>query len=137
MDWKLNMVSTGFSSHRIKKGFVIFTISFIGSALASDQSMLFGSWGSEAQCARSLITPTGTKRAAPFEIKQDWLLQGDIWCRLSWVTTVLEDDGGYAIASALCGEDAVRDYRIDFTLADNQLIVLWDQQIANGPLQRC
>ncbi len=103
----------------------------------ADQQLLYGNWGTTAQCDRTLISPTGTKHAAPFEIKPDWLGNGDVWCRLNWISTTSTEKGTFAIASALCGEDEVRDYRLSFELLANQLTITWNQQIQNGPLQRC
>ncbi len=104
---------------------------------AAAQVELYGVWGSEAQCARQLIIPKGTKRAAPFEIHRDWLGHGEVWCRLIWSSVVPSAQGLVAVATGLCGEDAVRDYQLRFNLSGEALTVIWNWQHANGPLQRC
>ena len=106
-------------------------------ALAADQSSLYGIWGTEAQCTKALITPTGTKRAAPFDIGPDWLGHGDIWCRLNWGTVEQTATEIFAVAQAQCGEDAIRDYNIKFRLNESDLTLVWNLLIKNGPLMRC
>jgi len=98
---------------------------------------LFGQWGTEAQCARTLISPKGTKKFAPFDIRQDWLGHGDIWCRLDWSTTRSSSAGLYAVAHGRCGEDTVREYQISFELSESELTLRWNQDFENGPLRRC
>jgi len=111
--------------------------SFTPPAFASDQELFYGKWGTEAQCSEALITEKGTKRATPFEIRPDWLGHGDVWCRLSWVFLDSSPDGTFAVTKALCGEDSVSDYQIEFDLSGNELILVWDGQLKNGPLKRC
>jgi len=98
---------------------------------------LHGKWGNASQCARELITPQGTKHFTPFDIQHDWLGYGGIWCRLLWLTVRKTPKGLYAAASARCGEDTVRDYRINFDLNDEVLMLRWDRGLENGPLKRC
>ncbi|MEM7257214.1 MAG: hypothetical protein AAF404_07480, partial [Pseudomonadota bacterium] len=104
---------------------------------AQNQQRLIGEWGTEQQCAGELITARGSVRAAPFKIQADWISHGDVWCRLTWVRAGDTADGFIAEARALCGEDDLRDYRIDFTLTDNKLWLRWNLQIENGPLRQC
>lgn len=98
---------------------------------------LFGSWGTEQQCIGELITPKGTKRAAPFIIDKDWLAHGEVWCRLNWLNITKTDDGVNAQAIGLCGEDTESDYRIRFILSNNELTLVWNLWHENGPLKQC
>lgn len=98
---------------------------------------IVGVWGTDAQCAGALITPKGTKRAAPFEIHPDWLENGDVWCRLNWTSVQTRASDTRAIAEAVCGEDMERDYQITFRLIDDALTIVWDWTFQNGPMRRC
>jgi len=110
---------------------------FASSAFSSDVEPLFGQWGNEAQCSRALITLKGTKHFAPFDIRPDWLGHGDVWCRLTWSASGSSPAGVYARAFALCGEDSIRDYQINFELSEGELTLRWNQDFKNGPLRRC
>ena len=107
------------------------------SAVAADPGPFYGTWGTEAQCAGERITPKGTKRAVPFDIRHDWLGHGDIWCRLNWGTVAASSDGLFGLAHAQCGEDAVRGYELRFRLSGDQLTLSWSLMFKNGPLLRC
>ena len=100
-------------------------------------SALFGQWGTDAQCARSLLLPTGTVRAAPFDISSDWLVQGEMWCRLTWGIAAPSERGLFALATALCGEDTTRAYDVRFRLNGDRLTLIWGLWNRNGPLKRC
>ena len=105
--------------------------------IAQEIQPLVGLWGTEAQCTGALITPKGTKRATPFDVRPDWLGKGDVWCRLNWTTVQTTATDTVAIAQAVCGEDAVRDYRLTFRLVDDALTINWDLFFQNGPIKRC
>ena len=122
-------------SGKVISAFLAF-LSFSTVAYGSEQA-LFGQWGTETQCARNLITPKGTKLAAPFEISVDWLGHDDVWCRLNWGAVSTTTDGLTAHAQGLCGEDAVRDYAIRFTLKGGELTLTWNVFHVTGPLRRC
>lgn len=104
---------------------------------AADRSALFAQWGTEAQCSGAIIKPGGTVRASAFDIRPDWLGHRNVWCRLIWSGTVSTVDGLIATATGLCGEDAVRDYRLRFSLSGDELTIIWNHQHKNGPLSRC
>jgi len=106
-------------------------------ALADDTEAFIGVWGTEKQCTKSLISPSGTKRAAPFEITSDWLNHDGIWCRLNWSSVGSGQDSLYAINRSICGEDDARNYHIKFDLNGDQLTIVWDFWHVNGPLMRC
>ncbi len=104
---------------------------------AAEHDIFFGKWGTDIQCAGDLIIATGTKRAAPFEISDDWLGQGDVWCRLNWSGVTQADSRQTAVAQAICGEDDARNYRLRFDLSGDELKITWDLWHTNGPLNRC
>lgn len=108
-----------------------------GLADASGPDVFYGKWGSDTQCTQALIVEGGTKRAAPFDIQPDWLGHGEVWCRLTWASVGQSESGAYAVVHALCGEDNVRDYQLRLSLALEQLWLVWNGQIENGPLRRC
>ena len=107
------------------------------SAKADERSRLYGSWGTERQCARAMIKPGGTVRAEPFEITPGWLRQGRRWCRLDWFPIEPRDNGFFTGAHALCGEDSARSYLLGMKLSGDQLTLRWDFPFRNGPLRRC
>ena len=108
-----------------------------GPVQADDRVVLYGVWGTAAQCAERAIIPGGTKRAAPFELRPGWLRHGDLWCRLTWFPALPRNDGVFVATQALCGEDSVRAYRLDFDLSGQDLRLIWEERLINGPLQRC
>lgn len=115
-----------------------FALLFLTSiAFSADLPLIFGEWGTKAQCARKLIIPEGTKRAAPFVIQSDWLGHGDVWCRLKWSGDGSGPDKNFALALAICGEDDARDYQIRFNLSGDELTITWNLWHVNGPLMRC
>jgi len=101
---------------------------------------LKGAWGTGAQCERALIQPGGTVRADPVELDETWLRQGAMWCSLTWFELQPQDGGFYVAAQALCGEDSQRAWRLGlsyrYEMAE-QLTLIWDDQLVNGPLGRC
>lgn len=124
---------------KAKKSLVIVAVLayHIAPVLAADRTSLYGEWGTDTQCSRALITPKGTKLAAPFDIRPDWLGHGDVWCRLNWGTESSNDDGLFAVAQAICGEDNVRSYTLDFRLSGDELTLTWDRWHKTGPVTRC
>jgi len=111
---------------------------FAPLVIAQDVQPLVGLWGTDKQCAGELITPKGTKHAAPFDLRPDWLGHGEVWCRLNWWSVDQLNEGGMtALAQAVCGEDIERDYKIRFNLRDDTLTIVWDWEFQNGPLKRC
>jgi len=110
-------------------------------AAANPLQALVGTWGDAAQCAREYIQEGGTVRAAPYEISAGWLRQGDFWCRLAWFPPQDRPGGLYAVAMAQCGEDAVRNWQIGFSLrtaeGGDTLLILWGESLISAPLSRC
>lgn len=123
----------------LKKITLVFSalIYYIVPVFAADRTSLYGKWGTETQCSGALITPKGTKHAAPFDIRPDWLGHGDVWCRLNWGTESSTANGLFAVARAVCGEDTVRSYNIDFRLGGDELTLTWDRWHKTGPVRRC
>lgn len=117
--------------------FVLALVFLSAAAHADERSLLYGRWGQEAQCRGNLILETGTKRAAPFEIRPEWLKHSDLWCMLMWFPAQPREDGLFVSTRARCGEDSVRSYRLDMVLEDETLTLIWDEALVNGPLMRC
>ncbi|MEM1420138.1 MAG: hypothetical protein AAF661_03225 [Pseudomonadota bacterium] len=106
-------------------------------ASADERELFYGTWGTPAQCARAPIKPGGTVLAEPFEIGEEWLRHGQIWCRLRWFPVEPRASGFFTGANAQCGEDAVRGYFLGMVLEDGDLTLRWDFPLSNGPLSRC
>lgn len=106
-------------------------------AAADDpRAAFYGIWGDAKQCAREPIIDGGSVRAAPFEIEEQWLRQGRIWCRITWLPVERRDGGAFTAAQAHCGEDSVQGYLIGMALQDETLTLRWDFPLI-GPLSRC
>lgn len=99
--------------------------------------VFYGTWGTEKQCKRELFKESGTVRAAPYIISQQWLKQGTLWCSLNWGPTEKQSTGQQSAANAHCGEDSIRSYFLGFKIKDEKLTLRWDFLRANGPLKRC
>lgn len=104
---------------------------------ADERAVLYDTWGTPQQCARSTILPHGTKTAEPFEIRPGWLRHGQLWCRLTWFPAQSRKDGLFVSTHARCGEDSVNGYRLDFALSGDSLTLIWDQSLINKDLRRC
>lgn len=113
------------------------TLMLASVAQADPRTPLYGTWGTAAQCTGALIKPGGTRRATPFELRPGWLRHGGLWCRLAWFPPIPRDGGLFAGAIAHCGEDSARSYRLGLSLAGDELTLIWDDALANGPLRRC
>ena len=112
------------------------------SVTAAEVSALNGTWGTPAQCARSLLVEGGSKTAEPFEIRDGWLKHGQTWCVLTWFPTQqFADNSQFTAARATCGEDSQRHYGLGFRLEPQEggetLTIIWDEALINGPLARC
>ncbi|MEO1469326.1 MAG: hypothetical protein AAFV86_09725 [Pseudomonadota bacterium] len=106
-------------------------------AAADGRAVLYGTWGTEAQCARDLLRPDWPVRAEPYVIGEHWLQHGQFWCRLSWFPVSERENGIFTGAVALCGEDGVNGYRLLLTLSGEELTLSWAGSITNGPLRLC
>ncbi|MEM8790975.1 MAG: hypothetical protein AAGE80_05125 [Pseudomonadota bacterium] len=116
--------------------FLIFLLLSLPAA-ASERDAFYGTWGTEKQCTRAPVKPGVTVLAEPIEIGEEWLKQGQIWCRLSWFPIQTREGGVFTGAQAQCGEDSVRGYILGMELAEDELMLRWNVQLVNGPLQRC
>jgi len=106
-------------------------------AAADEREAIYGTWGTEKQCARAPIQAGVDVLAQPFEITPRWLRQGQHWCSLKWGPIEARGDGFFTGAHAQCGEDSVRGYFIGMELSGGELTLRWDFPISNGPLARC
>ncbi|WP_157738936.1 hypothetical protein [Labrenzia sp. VG12] len=109
----------------------------IDVAAAEDRRVFFGTWGTAKQCAREPIKPGGTFLAEPYEIGDEWLRQGQLWCLLSWGPIEKRPDGYFSGAHARCGEDTVRQYFLGMVLSDGELTLRWGFPASSGPLRQC
>jgi len=119
---------------------ITFLIPLLASpTFAEDRKAFYGKWGTDKQCARQPIIPNGTYLAEPFEIGSEWLRHGDLWCNLTWYPVGTRENGtSFTNAHAKCGEDAVRDYLMRFTLTDTEELTLsWNFTTTKGPLKQC
>ena len=107
------------------------------SAQADERAEFYGVWGTAKQCAGEPIKPGGTALAAPFEIGEEWLRQGQLWCQLSWFPIETRSASVFTGAYARCGEDAARAYLLGMDLRGDKLTLRWNVFRSNGPLTRC
>ncbi|MCY6379951.1 hypothetical protein [Hoeflea prorocentri] len=104
---------------------------------ARDRTAIYGTWGTEKQCARTPIKPGGTVLSEPFVISSQWLRHGKFWCRLDWGPVEPRENGVFTGAHAQCGEDSTRGYFLGVILTGDDLTLRWDFPLSNGPLKRC
>jgi len=116
--------------------FIIFLI-FTTPVLADEREALYGTWGTEKQCARAPVIPGSLVESEPFTINSQWIKRGVIWCKLTWLPIEKRQDGFFTAASALCGEDTVIRYLLSMTLEDDELSILWNFPNKHGPLKMC
>lgn len=126
----------GMETYLLRALFLL-ALCFAGPAGANEHHRFHGTWGTAEQCARAPIKPGGTVLAAPFEIGQLWMKQGQLWCRLDWGPVETGDNGAFTAATAQCGEDSVRGYFLGLRLTGDELTLRWDFPYQNGPLKRC
>ena len=117
--------------------FIFLLVIFSLPAQASDYDAFFGTWGTEAQCARLPLKSGGTVLAEPYKIGRLWLRQGQLWCALRWGPVETRGNGSFTAANAQCGEDSVRDYFIGMHLTGDELTLRWEFPNKSGPLKRC
>ena len=114
-----------------------FNIPVPGGGPPAGTELLFGLWGTAEQCDAHATDRVSNPALAPISIDDQWLSQGGLYCYLQW-TGVSRGEAGLRVhANTLCGEDAVRDYRLIFNLADDGLRIIWSLSYASGPMQRC
>lgn len=116
---------------------LVWVCALAGLAHGAEPSVFFGRWGSVAQCAQVPVLPGGSKLAGAFEVSPGWLRHGETWCKLDWIVVSERDNGVFASARALCGEDAARGYALGVFLSGDDLTLIWDDALINGPMRRC
>ena len=112
---------------------------FLSSAAYADdwRTAFYGTWGTPGQCAGELIKPGGSVAYEPFEIDEQWLRHGQLWCQLEWGPLERREDSLFTAATARCGEDSVSGYLLGMIQKDGDLTLRWRPFWVNGPLQRC
>ncbi len=117
--------------------FLIIIFTFTLPALADEREALYGTWGTEKQCARAPLKPGSLVQSEPFEINSQWLRRGVIWCKLTWFPIENKQDGFFTGANALCGEDTVRRYFLGMQKSGEELTIKWQFSSKHGPLKLC
>lgn len=119
--------------------YIFLTLIFIFStaAIADKHEALYGTWGTDKQCARAPLSPGSQVQSEPFIINSQWLKRGVIWCKLSWLPIETREDGFFTGANALCGEDTLAQYTLSMTLKGDELSILWGIANKKGPLKMC
>ncbi|MEM7206650.1 MAG: hypothetical protein AAF434_02385 [Pseudomonadota bacterium] len=105
--------------------------------LLEGTEVLFGIWGTKAQCSAHTNQTFSNPSEHPISIDDQWLSQGGIYCFLSWHKQETLGNTINTYAFARCGEDAVRDYRIVLALKSNTLQIRWSPQYDTKPMQMC
>ena len=117
--------------------FVFFIFTMPAYADEDKHASLYGTWGTEKQCARAPLKPGSLVQSEPFEINSQWLKRGVIWCKLTWFPIETRKDGLFTGANAICGEDSIARYLLSMTLAHDELTILWGVANKKGPLKLC
>lgn len=110
---------------------------FAVSVAADPRRAVYGTWGTQKQCAREPIKPGGKVVAEPFEINAEWLRHGSVWFQLNWFPAEQRATGGFTGAPARCGEDSLRSYHLGMEKSGRTLMLRWGVFRSNGPLVRC
>ncbi len=121
----------------MRLAFLIMLFALPAFAAEDQRDDLYGSWGTEKQCARAPFKAGVEVFAEPFEIRPGWLKHGEFWCKLNWGPIEARSDGFFTVAFAACGEDTVRQYILGMELSGEALTLRWDFPHSNGPLARC
>ena len=103
----------------------------------SGPESLFGTWGTEVQCAAHAADNMQDQRLFPLIISNEWIQQGWIYCYLQWRGHNTDSNNIQAFALAQCGEDTIRDYQLEFNLETSELKIQWSKNFTTDPLQRC
>lgn len=104
-------------------------------AMAEERETLYGTWGTEKQCARAPLKPGSLVQSEPFIINSQWIRRGVIWCQLIWFPVEKRENGFFTGASALCGEDTVQRYNLSMTLIEDELSIVRGFPNKHGPLK--
>ena len=98
---------------------------------------LFGVWGSESQCRAYGDGDETNPALLPYAIDGQWIRQGFIYCYLSWRGRESKNGITRAWADARCGEDDLRDYRLQLELRERRLSIRWSEDFIVSQLQSC
>ena len=104
---------------------------------AEAPASLLGTWGTAIQYDAHRAGDTSSPSLLPYEITQQWIRQGFIYCYLSWVGQELHDDTVSAHAWAQCGEDNLRDYRLRLQRKAGYLQIRWSDDFITASLEAC
>jgi len=104
---------------------------------AAGPASLFGVWGSPAQCQAHRGGDETNPARLPYVIDNEWIRQGFIYCHISWRGQRRDGDETRAWADARCGEDDLRDYRLQFSLQARRLQIRWSPDFVARGLEFC
>ena len=106
------------------------------NAIEAPASIL-GTWGTQAQCAAHRRGETDDMRLLPYEIGDQWLKHGFLYCWMGWRAHRQEPDGSTTIVLARCGEDAVRFFQLVIRHTGPTLRMRWSKDYETPALERC
>lgn len=96
-----------------------------------------GTWGTDAQCDAHARKQRNDPRLHPYELSDEWLKQGFLYCFVGWRAYRQRNGDHWANLWLRCGEDAVRQYDALLRIADDQLTIRWSDDFTTRPLRRC
>ena len=98
---------------------------------------LLGIWGTASQCAAHKSGDHDNPALLPYQISHDWIRQGFLYCYLSLYEHKYDGNSIEAFALAQCGEDNLRDYRLNLKLLNGKLRISWSQDFTTQALMTC
>ena len=107
-----------------------------GNPIPAPEALL-GVWGTAAQCKAHRAGKTDDMRLLPYDIGDQWLRHGFLYCWMGWQQVVPGTHGRSTIVLARCGEDAVRFYRLIIWQQEDKLFMRWSKDYETPALERC
>lgn len=104
---------------------------------ADAPAQLLATWGTAAQCAARESGSDDNSTGSPFTLTEEWIRQGPIYCYLNWQAHTPVESGSETLAFAQCGEDTLREYRLQLLLVQDRLRIRWSDDYTTPLLQRC
>lgn len=98
---------------------------------------LLGVWGNAGQCRAHRDGGETNPARLPYVIDDRWISQGFIFCSLAWRGQETAAGEVRAWADARCGEDNLRDYRLQLRLRASRLEIRWSPDFVARDLRSC
>ena len=98
---------------------------------------LFGVWGGAKQCAAFRADKYENPGLYPYEISDEWIRRGSLYCYLRWLGEDSGAEGLVVYAFAQCGEDTLRDFQLKLSLQRDRLRITWSPDFTTSELQVC